>query len=74
MVRRVEIKRWQATARGLFLVLVVVISSTIQALPGQLALMCSGASLALSSQRVSRPCRVSKAAAVKGIRRFPSNW
>ena len=42
VVRRVEIKRWQATARIPFLVLVVVISSTIQALPGQLALMCSG--------------------------------
>ena len=46
--------RWQATARILFLVL-VVISSTIQTLPGQLALMCAGASLALSFQRVSRP-------------------
>jgi hypothetical protein len=31
-----------------------MITSTIQALPGQLALMCSGASLALSSQCVSR--------------------
>jgi hypothetical protein len=65
---------WQATARIPFLVLVVVISSTIQALPGQLAWMCSGASLALRSQRVSRPWRFSKAVAVKGIRRFPSNW
>ena len=43
---------WQATPRGPFLVLVLVMSSTIQALPGQFALMCSGASLALSSQRV----------------------
>ena len=57
-----------------FLVLVVVISSTIQALPGQLALMCSGASLALSSQRVCRPCRFSQSVAVKGILRLPSNW
>jgi hypothetical protein len=44
--------RWQATARCPFLVLVVVVSSAIQALPGQFVLMCSGASFALSSQRV----------------------
>jgi hypothetical protein len=34
-------------------VVVVMTISTIQALPGQLTLMCSGASLALSSQVVS---------------------
>ena len=36
---------------------VVVISCTIQALPGQLAMMCSGASLALRSQGLAAvPC------------------
>jgi hypothetical protein len=54
-------------------VVVVVITSTIQALPGQFSLMCSGASLARSSQRVSRPCRFSRSLAAKGIWRFPSN-
>ena len=38
---------------------VSVITSTIQAQPGQFALMCSGASLADSSQSVSRPWRFS---------------
>ena len=52
LVRRLVMNLWQATPRGPFLVLVVVMSSTIQALPGQFALMCPGASLALSSQRV----------------------
>jgi hypothetical protein len=36
-------------------VVLVVINSTIQALPGQASLMWSGASLACNSQRVSRP-------------------
>ena len=48
--------------------------TTIQAQPGQLALMCSGVSLALRFQRVSRPCHFSTCVAMKGIRRFPSNW
>jgi hypothetical protein len=52
VVRRLVMNRWQATARCPFLVLVAVVSSAIQALPGQFVLMCSGASYALSSQRV----------------------
>jgi hypothetical protein len=52
LVRRLVMIRWQTTPRVPLLVLVVVMSSTIQAVPGQLALMCSGASLALSSQWV----------------------
>lgn len=52
VVRMLVMNRWQATARCPFLVLVVVVSSAIQALPGQFVLMCSGASFALSSQRV----------------------
>jgi hypothetical protein len=40
-------------------VVVVVTTCTIQALPGQFSLMCSGASLADSSQSVSRPWRFS---------------
>ena len=43
---------WQAMSRLPLRVVVLVISSTIQALPGQLALMSSGASLTLSCQRV----------------------
>jgi hypothetical protein len=42
-----------------FRVVVVVIISTIQALPGQLALMCSGDSFARTSQLVSCPRRFS---------------
>jgi hypothetical protein len=34
-------------------------SSTIQALHGQFALMCSGASLARIAQVISRPCPIS---------------
>ncbi len=48
-------------------VLVLAITSTIQALPGQLVLMCSGASLTLSCQRVWRPWRFSISDAVKGF-------
>jgi hypothetical protein len=59
VVRMLVINRWHAALRFPLRVVVVVTTSTIQALPGQLALMCSGASLALSSQVVWRPCRFS---------------
>jgi hypothetical protein len=66
--------RCRTGARFPLWVAVVVVISTIQALPGQLALMCSGASRARSSQTVSRPWRFSRSVAVKGIWRFPWNW
>ena len=65
--------RQQAMSRLPLRVVVLVITSTIQEHPDQLALMCSGASLARSSQRVWRPWRFSTSVVVKAILRFPSN-
>jgi hypothetical protein len=56
-VRLFNPPRWRLMLRlPLLRVTVSLITSTIQALPGQFALMCSAASLACSSQTVSRPC------------------
>jgi hypothetical protein len=59
VVRMLVMNKWRAVPRVPLRVVVVVSTSTIQALPGQFSLMCSGASLALNSQSVSRPCRFS---------------
>jgi len=59
VVRTLVRNRCRRTLRLPLLVSVSVITSTIPALPGQLALMCSGASLACSSHTVSRPWRFS---------------
>ena len=59
LVRMLVMNLCRVVVRFPFRVVVVVIISTIQALPGQLALMCSGDSFARTSQLVSCPRRFS---------------
>ncbi len=70
VVRRLVMNRCRAL-KGLLPRLPLASSSTIQALPGQSALMCSGASLACIAQLISRPCPTSRCVAMKGMWRFP---
>jgi hypothetical protein len=59
VVRTLVRNRCRRTLRFPFRLSVSVVTSTIQALPGQLALMGSDASRARSSQMVLRPWRFS---------------
>jgi hypothetical protein len=67
VVRTLVRNRCRRTLRFPFRLSVSVVTTTIQALPGQLALMGSGASLARRFQTVSRPWRLSRSLATKGM-------